>query len=402
MPLYAYIGRDRKGKKLRGLIESASEKTAVDQLLREGWLIAKIKLSTGSPWWRFRLENKVSSDDFVLFLLRLENLLEAGVSLFAALKTLATQAGSSKLRRLTENISEKVEGGQSFSEAASSAPDVFSDLDCQMIRVGETSGSLPQALRHIIILHEASEELRHKLQSALTYPAILIVACVGVISIAIGWLIPAFTVIFEKAGVPLPLPTRILNGVAMWMHSHSIFLFIASSVLIVAVRLFLQIERIKFFWDRAWLQCPQIGTLLKRVEIARWGRTTALMLASGVPLVQTLDTVQKIPSNFAFRKALADAFEHVVGGESLAVSLERAGLFPGDVVQMVATGEMSGALDKMLRKISEFYDELIARALKHLTGMIEPIFVLVMGGLVGFIMLSILLPIFDMIKIFKP
>ena len=402
MPAFAYQVRDKDGKKIRGVIEAASEKTVVDRLLQEGYLITTIKpahfLALASDF--VITASLISSDDLTMFYFQLGNMLEAGVTLLAALQTLSDQVSNRGLRKIVQNLIVRIESGASFSEAMGFYPKTFPLLYRSIIRVGETSGNLAESLRHVAELNEARSELHHQVRSALTYPLVLIAASIAVVMFMMVWIVPTFSMIFDKAGVPLPLPTRLIVTFSLWVKAKPLFL--AGLVLAVGVvfKLSMRLATVKYSWDRFWLSFPAVGDLIRRIEVAHWSRSVGLMLSSGVPILQTLEVTQSLTQNSLFQKALGEAYVAVQGGEKLADTLQKSGVFPADVTQMISTGENSGTLDKMLYKIANFYDQLIVRTLKKVTSMIEPIAVLFMGGVVAFIMLSILLPIFGMIKIF--
>ena len=403
MPTYAYQVRDKEGRKVRGKIEAPSEKNVVDRLLEEGFLITQVK-----PANRLALSGdllsmgaKISSDDFTMFYFQLGNMVEAGIPLLTALQTVVNQIANVTLKKVVQNLISKVENGASFSEAMGHHTKMFPLLYRSMIRVGETSGTLAETLRHVGELNEARAELQHQVRSALAYPMVLIVASIAVVILMMVWIVPTFTTIFNKAGIPLPLPTRLIFGFSVWVKANP---WVLAGILaggIIGGRSLIHLPSVKYQWDRFWLSVPAVGLLMRRIEVARWSRSVALMLSSGVPILQALEIAQNLTQNLVFREVLANAYTDIQRGGKLADTLQKGGAFPNDVVQMVSAGENSGTLDKMLYKVANFYDQLIARTLKKVTAMIEPISILFMGGIVAFIMLSILLPIFDMIKIFS-
>ncbi len=404
MPVFAYQVRNKEGKRVKGVIEAVSEKTAADHLLREGYLITTIKparFSVLSNDFTLGLSH-ISSDDLTMLYFQLGNMVEAGVTLLSGLEAVESQIDNQSLKKIVQNLIIRIQGGASFSEAMSHHAKTFPLLYRSMIRVGETSGHLAETLRHVGELNEARAELEHQVRSALAYPMVLIVASIAVVIFMMVWIVPTFTTIFNKAGIPLPLPTRLIFGLSVWVRKNPLLL---AGILIGGNLGFLSLMRlppVKYHWDRFWLSFAAVGLLLKRIEVARWSRSVALMLSSGVPILQTLEIAQDLTQNLVFKEALANAYVAVQGGGKLADTLQKSQVFPNDVVQMVSTGENSGTLDKMLYKIANFYDQLIARTLKKVTAMIEPISILLMGSVVAFIMLSVLLPIFDMIKLFNP
>lgn len=404
MPIYAYHGRDKDGRRVKGQIESFSEKAALEHLTAQGYLIAGLlkRRDRASFLFRAQLWSPVSTTDLLMFFLQLQNMLDAGVPLLTAIESSAQQSGRSSLRHIAADLAKRVTGGSSFSQALRSHSSVFDNLYADLIEVGEASGTLPESLRRVGELIESRDELNYQIKSALAYPIVLMVASVGVIAFAMVWLIPSFAVIFNRTGVPLPLPTRVMYGAGMWLKQNFILLIGVLLFMFVFLKGLLHFERFRYIWDRFWLRFPMIGTLIRRIETGRATRTFSSLLSSGVPMLTALVFVQRTTSNLFFQKGLKSAREAIERGERLTDAFRSESLFTSDVLQMVDTGEQSGSLDKMLLRVAVFYDQLIRRTLKSLTSVIEPFFIVLMGALVASIMLSVLLPIFDMIKIFKP
>lgn len=404
MPTFTYQVRDEKGKKLKGELEAASEKALADRLMHEGYLVTSVKPGrrTKVPGpIGFLLGPRISMADLSMFYFQLGNMLEAGIPLLAALRAVTDQIDKRLLRRTIQDLGDLVERGETFSKALGHHPRAFPTVYRTMVEVGETSGNLDKVLRYVAELNERREELTHQVRSALAYPMVLMVASLAVVIFMMVWIVPAFTMIFTKAGIPLPLPTRLIYGLSLWMKSNFGWFLTGLAAGAVGLRFLLQTNVFKYYWDRFWLSLAVVGPLIIRVEISRWSRSVALMLSSGVPILKTLEVTRNLTENRLFQIALKEASNSVQKGETLAEYLKKGRLFPAAVVQMVSTGEHSGTLDKMLYKVANFYDQLVQRSFKKLTAVIEPIFILFMGGVVGFIMLSVLLPIFDMLELLQ-
>ncbi len=401
MPSYVYKVHDQSGRKVQGITEAISEKALADQLVKQGYLVASIKRSKASPV-AMSFGNRVSPDDVILFYVQLSNMLEAGLPMLSALQTIVHQVENQSFKETVKNLIARIENGESLSEASAHHEHLFPSLYRAMMKVGEAGGNLSQVLRYVAQLEEAKSELNHKISSALAYPIVLMLASVAVVAFMMVWVVPSFITIFSKSGVSLPLPTQMVYNLSLWMRQFGFWILAFFAVFAALFPVFMRIEFFRRAWDSFWLSFPLVGLLIKRIEISRWSRSVALMISSGVNILQTLEISQNLTSNSIFQDIFKKTYESVQGGGKLADTLQKSSAVPNDVVQMVATGEHSGSLDKMLHKIASFYDELIARSLKKLTDSLEPFFVLFMGVIVGFIMLSILLPIFDMIKIFSP
>lgn len=398
MTTFAYQVRDKNGKRIRGLVEAISEQMAADHLTQQGYLITRISPKRKSPWL-FSMPGRISSDDMTMFYFQLSNLIESGIPLMTALETMLGQVENPRLNKIVQKLTTCIQTGSSLSEAMDQEPNVFAMLYRSMVRVGETSGNLGKNLQYIAELNEARSEINHQVASSLAYPIVLMVASIAVIMFMVVWIIPTFTSIFTQAGVELPLPTKIVYNLSQFVKGSPILLICALGSMIVGFKLLLKNRDVKFLWDRFLLSLPYAGPLIKRIEIARWTRAVGLMLSSGVPILKALEISGKLTQNLVFEKNYKDAYDSVQGGGKLADTLGHSKIFFNDAVQMISTGENSGTLDKMLYKIAGYYDQLTARSLKRLTSIIEPFFVVFMGVVVGFIMLSILLPMFDMISV---
>lgn len=397
MTTFAYQVRDQSGRRVKGSIEATSEKSAADQLAEQGYLITK--LSTRARFDLLAPVGKISSDDLTMFYFQLSNLVEAGIPLLAALQTIANQLEGPKLKKIVQKLCIKIQNGASLSEAMRGESRVFSTLYRSMIEVGETSGHLAENLKYVAELNESKNQLHDQIVSSLAYPVVLMVASVAVVLFMIIWIIPTFTSIFTRAEIPLPLPTQIIYNLSLFFKAYPLPIVVAICAVAIGAKFLLRVPEVKFYWNRFCLGLPFIGPLIRRIEITRWSRAVALMLSSGVPILKTLEISGKLTRNRIFEDIYQDAYTAVQGGGKLADTLQKNNVFFNDAIQMIATGENSGTLDKMLYKVASFYDQLINRSLRRLTGVIEPFFIVFMGVIVGFIMLSILLPIFNMISV---
>jgi len=337
-----------------------------------------------------------------MFYFQLGNLVEAGVPLLSALTTLADQSESRRMRRVIRNMSSRIESGESLSEAMRRHEPLFRDLVLSMVQVGEASGSLGEVLRHVSEMEEARLVLSEKIKESLAYPAVLMVSSLAVVLLMVMWIVPAFAAVFQKSAIPLPLPTQLLYDFGSWLKALEWRLLVIIIGMLAVFWLLLLAGWFRYRWDLFWISVPGIGHLIQRIEMARWSRATSLMLASGVPILRAIEISRNVVQNEVIRKSLRNVHTAVQAGGKVADILGKHAHIPRDVVQMVSTGESSGTLDVMLAKMAVFYEQLVAKSLSRLVKMIEPSLVLLMGGVVGLIMLSIFLPIFDMIRIFSP
>lgn len=403
MPSYVYTARNEMGKRVKGTLEAVSKVELTDRLHKMGYLVTQVE----EAFPPIRVEgflahvHGVKSEEMAIFNVQLANLIHAGISLLSSLKVLTQQIEGQRLKRAVEGVARAVEAGESFSEALAQSPETFPKLFVDMTRAGEASGKLDEILTRYAAYCESQEELRQKIKGALFYPALLLAAGMGVMLLIVTFIIPKFSEIFLQVGIPLPLPTRILYQIGLYLKSfwYTMIAFVAAGV--VGIRYFAGRPSGKFFMDRLILSLPLFGPLSRKASLSRFARTLGMLVASGVPILSSLEIVREITGNEVLRRIVENARGAVEKGEKMSETLRISGEFPPDAVHMIAVGEETGNLDEMLEKISDFYDRSLGYTVKKLTTVIEPLLLCLMGCLVGFIMASMLLPMFDMIKILK-
>ena len=303
-----------------------------------------------------------------------------------------------KLKRVIGEVARNVEAGNSFSEVLAMHPHLFPGLFINMVKAGEATGHLGAVLDRLAAYLDHQEDLRKKIKGALFYPSILLIAGISVILFVVSFVIPQFVEIFSKAHVPLPLPTRMLYAVGVAMKQYwPLFLFVIGAS-IFATKWIYRTDKGQIGIDRILLNIGIIGPLVRKVSISRFARTLATLVASGVPILPSLEIVEEVVGNRVMGLAVHQARSAVEGGAILAEPLKVSREFPLDTVQMISVGEETGDLDGMLNKISDFYDRAVGYSIAKLTTLIEPVCLVVMGGMVALIMASLLLPIFDMAK----
>jgi general secretion pathway protein F len=300
------------------------------------------------------------------------------------------------LKHVLAHVRQQVREGRSFAEALQAHPRVFSSIYVNMVRAGEESGALETVLARLADYTEGQARLMRTVQSALTYPILMVVVASAILIFLLSYVVPQVTRIFSETGQTLPVATRILIGFSSFLAEHwwELIMLSAGGVLIAARGL--RTAKGRAWFDRTLLRLPWVGRLVQRVSIARVARTLSTLLASGVPILTALGIVVQLVNNSLLRRALEEARASVQEGESLAAPLKRSGVFPALLIQMVAIGERSGELESMLHRAADAYDEEVATALSRLTSILEPLTILVMGGVVLFIVLAILLPIFQL------
>jgi len=403
MPTYIYKARDGTGKQVKGAMDASSKDELIAKLSKMGFMTTQAKevlpgFKLESLFNRFK---PVGTDDMIMFYVQFSNMINAGIPLLTTLDTLSKQTENTKLREAVGSVARNVEAGDSFSQALLKYPRIFPKLFANMIKAGEASGTLDKVSARYASYFEHQEELRQKISNALFYPAILLTAGVGVTLFMVTFVIPKFADIFMKAGITLPTPTLILfaSGVAIKRFWYLGILFILLCYL--GFKYYAKTERGRLSIDRLKLNIPILGSLYRKAAISGFAKTLGTLSGSGVPILESLDITRDVIGNEVLARVISNTRTAVEKGEKMSEVIKISGEFPPDIVQMISVGEESGNLDEMLDKIAEFYDMMIGYVIKKLTTALEPIFLVIMGALVGFIMISVLLPMFDMIKILK-
>lgn len=403
MPIYMYRARDATGKLVKGTMEVINREELIDKLHKRGCIPTKlteaipgIKIETA-----FYKVTRISIEDMIMFNIQFANMISAGVSILPSLRTLSGQMENEKLRQVISDIANKVEGGDSFSGALARHPRIFPRLFVNIVKAGEASGKLELVLRRYAEFIEYQADVRQKIKGTLLYPILLL--CVGVLVtlFIVTFIVPQFAQIFQKMGIKLPLFTLILYKVGTMIKRFWFTFILLTLVAILGIRFYADTAKGRLKIDTLKLKLPIIGPLYRKAAISRFTRTLATLVASGVPILYSLDMVKEVAGNEVLSRVLTDVRNSVERGESLSGPLRMSGEFPADVVQMISVGEDTGNLEGMLSKISDFYDMSLSYAIRKLTTILEPLLLVIMGGMVGFIMASMLMPIFDMIKMLR-
>ncbi len=400
MPRFIYYAKDKEGKTTRGIIEAKDKAMALDLLHRRGMVILRLEeelVKGKKPGWG----QSVPLMDLVLFTRQLATMIDSGIPLPQAFEILYEQISRPYFKKVIYAVKEDIEAGESLSNALSKFPTVFSPLYIHMIKAGEASGALSEILERLASYLESANTLATKVRSAMVYPvAVLIVASLITAGLLI-FVVPIFKDLFESLGGELPLPTRILMATSDILRHYALIVVIVIGVLVFALLKAVNTEKGRYIFDSLLLKLPVIGDLLKKVAIAKFARTFATLMKSGVPILDSLEIVAKVSGNKVIEQNLLRAKEGVKEGESISKPLEKAGIFPPMVYRMVAVGEQTGELEKMLNKISDFYEEQVNAAIEALTSVMEPIIMVVLGGLIGGIVISLYLPVFNISKLLQ-
>lgn len=401
MTSFTYQARDSAGRLVAGVLEGADERAVASSLNRSGFQPILIQRKAALHWaaqWRRR---QVDRREVLILLRELAALLRAGIPLATSLENAVHQTESSPLRAVLSDITRRVQEGAGFSDALAAHPQVFPELFVSMIRVGEVAGILDQVLERLAQLGTQEMEMRSRIQAALVYPLVLIgFALLVVIGLLVG-VLPKFISVFEASKAALPWPTRFLLAVSWLVRNFWWLLALAAMAALGWWKKYYAGPEGRRRTDRRLLAFPIFGVLYRKVMIARITRILGAMLRTGVPLLEALSVAEKTVPNVIFREAMRQTRQAVAEGKSLSETWAMSGLFPPLVLQLVSAGERSGQLDAMLADVASFYDPEIELATRNLTTLLEPALLMGMGLLVGFIVLSVLLPIFQLIHVFR-
>jgi len=347
---------------------------------------------------RFRFQGSGRSQ-LVLSTRQLATLVKAGMPLLRALRTVADQLDPGPLRDIFASVATDVEAGVKFSEALSHHPRMFPPFYVNMVRAGEVGGLLDEILKRLAELLEKQARLKERVKSALMYPAFVMIAAVGILIILMAFVVPTFLGMFTELGSTLPLPTRILVAVSTAVRNWWWVVGIVGTGLVMLMRMFLQTSAGRRLTDQAVLRAPVVGSLIERLLISRFARTFGTLMTSGVPILSALETVRATVTNVVLDEALQEVERSLKVGESLARPMELSGVFPPLVTRMIALGEETGQLDKMLMQVADSYEEEVDVQLAGLTQLLEPLLIVFVGGVVGFIVIAMFLPLMSLTKL---
>ena len=393
---YKYVARDVGGRKITGTMEAANPR-AVARELREGGLyplsIAPKKrgLAIGLPFL-----NRVGLKQVAIFTRQVGSMVGAGIALPSALDIVSEQVKNKRLRQVIIDVKNEVEGGSKFSETLAKYPDVFDRLLVSMVEAGEATGNLDTMLSRYFMYAEKVLALRRKVITAMVYPSVVLVLAVTIVAFLLIKIVPTFTALFRESGVELPVLTAFIIDLSNFTKSNFLYVVLGLVAFFILFRIALRNDSVRRVYDRLKLRMFIIGPLLRRVSVARFSRTLATMVKSGIPILEAMDIIAKTSGNKVIEEAVLKARAEVARGESLSKSLKETGVLPNMVIQMMAAGEQTGALDEMMDKVADFYDEEVDAAVAALTSLLEPLMLIFLGGFIGLIVIALYLPIFKM------
>jgi type IV pilus assembly protein PilC len=399
MAVFVYQGRSANGMQ-NGEIEASDRSAAVGELRRRAILVTKIA-EKSAPRVTFKFGGKVSDKEMAIFTRQFSTMIDAGLPLVQCLNILAEQSDSKTLRSVTGQVARNVEAGSTLADALRRHPRTFDDLFTNLVEVGEAGGILDVVLQRLSAYIEKAAALKRKVKAAMVYPSAIIGVAIMVVIFMLTFVIPTFAQMFKDLGADLPLPTKVVLWLSTFVRTYILLIIAAMVGCVLALRSYYRTEGGRATIDALMLKLPIFGTLIRKVAVARFTRTLGTLVQSGVPILDGLRITARTAGNKVVEKAVLQCRAAVTEGKTLAEPLRVSGVFPPMVTQMISVGDQNGALDAMLSKIADFYDDEVDTAVSTLTSLLEPIMIVFLGVVVGGLVVAMYLPIFKLVTLVK-
>ncbi len=395
--IYIWKGKNLKGRTVKGEMEAGSPEQVKQNLARRKITSAKIKKKPKDIFENIKfLQPKVKEKDVIIFSRQFSTMIDAGLPLLQCLDILQSQQENPTFKKILKKIKESVESGETFANALKKFPKVFNEFFINMVAAGEAGGILDIILQRLSAYMEKMAKLKSQVKGAMTYPVITIIVAIIVVAIILVFVIPVFADMFADFGSTLPTPTLMVVALSEFTISNIGWIIGGIIAVLFAIKQTYTYRKGRIFMDSMFLRLPVVGILIRKVSVAKFTRTTSTMLSSGVPILEVLDIVAKTSGNKMVEFAINDVKSGIAEGRSMSDPLQESGVFPPMVCSMIAVGESTGALDIMMEKIADFYDDEVDQAVKNLTDMIEPFMLVFLGVVVGGLVIAMYLPIFKM------
>ncbi len=393
MPYFKWKGKDPKGKIKKGEIVASDKNDALAKLKSKKITVITIKPAPKEIEIPFI--KKVSEKELLIFTKQLSIMLASGLPLDQSLSIIADQMTNKHLGEIVYRIKSDIESGSTLANALKKHKNVFSTMYVNMVNSGEKTGNLDGVLKRLTEMMEKSIALKRKIRGAMIYPTIVSIVAVGVITLIMTFVIPTFAQMYSSSGMSLPLPTRIVIAVSLFLKNNIGYLLAGLIALIIFIRILYK-KNYKFhrFVDKVLLHIPILGVLARKGSIANFSAILASLSASGIDILEALEIAAKTAGNLIIEETLMEVRDMVKRGENLSTAMAASGEFPDMVIQMVSVGEETGTLEEMLQKVYQYYEEEVDNTVKNLTNMIEPVIIVVLGSIIGFLVISMYLPIF--------
>jgi len=397
MPIFSFKGRTRQGENVAGERVADSRQALAIALRREQILMLDAEEKKAGGGFNFEFGGNPTPKDLAVFTRQFSVMIDSGVPLVQCLEILGETQDNKKFAASINGVRKEVESGNNLAQSMKMHPKIFDDLYTNMVAAGEAGGILDTIFQRLSVYIEKAVKLKRAVQSAMVYPIAVVVIAAGVISLILWKVVPAFTELFTSMQVNLPLPTRIVIGASRFVGSFGIFIIIGLGILGALFRSYYRTPNGRYSVDKALLKAPIFGPLLRKIAVARFTRTMATLIASGVPILDCLDITAHTSGNAIIEEAILSVKKAIEEGRTIVDPLKASGVFPNMVVSMIGVGEQAGALETMLTKIADFYEEEVDAAVADLMTAMEPAMIVVLGVVVGGIVISMYLPIFTLV-----
>jgi type IV pilus assembly protein PilC len=397
MPQFEWKGRKRTGESVNGVMTADNKDGVLAALRRQQIVATKIK-EKGKEMALPRFGGGVKTKELAIFTRQFSVMIDAGLPVVQCLEILGGQQQNRAFQRVLFEVREDVEAGSSLNEAFKKHPKVFNDLYCNLVAAGEAGGILDTILQRLSIYIEKAVKLKSAIKSALIYPVVVVTVAVLVVIVIMWKVVPTFASLFAGLGARLPLPTRIVIGISNFLGRWAWIIFIVIIGIAFAIRAYYKTTGGRYNIDKMMLKAPIIGVVLRKIAVARFCRTLATLVSSGVPILEGLDITARTSGNAIVEEAIMKTRKSVEEGKTLTEPLKASGVFPGMVTQMISVGESTGALDAMLSKIADFYEDEVDEAVANLMSLLEPIIIVFLGVTIGGIVVAMYMPLFTLIQ----
>lgn len=395
MAKYKYRVMNSDGEKINGSYEADSKEQVIDYISANGYYPLKVEEVIESKNIQVKFVQKVKLKDLAVFCRQFYTMLNAGVPILTCLEILSEQIENEKLRKATRQVQEEVEKGGILSEAMKKHEDVYPNLLVSLVASGEASGNLDSIMLRMATHYEKENKINNKVSSAMVYPMVLSFVAVAAVVFILTYVMPTFMDIFSESGTELPWSTKLLLGMSEGIKNYWFILMIIVISIVMGLRIYLRTDQGKMMLSELKLKLPVIKELNQMIIVSRFTRTLSILISSGLPLISALEMVSQVAGNKVAENALIKVKDKVMIGENLYSSMKETNVFPTMLYSMIKIGEDTGSLDDILNKTADFYDEELENTIQKSVAMIEPILIVVMGLIIGFVVISIMLPMFD-------
>ncbi len=397
MPQFEWSGTKRSGESVSGVMAADNKDAVIQNLRKQQIAVTKVK-EKGKEFALPKFGGGVSSKDLAVFTRQFSVMIDAGLPITQCLEILGSQQENKFFQKIIFAVREDVEGGANLSDALKRHPKVFDALYCNLIAAGEAGGILDTILQRLSVYIEKNVKLKAAVKSAMIYPVVVVVVAILIVAVIMWKVIPTFGSLFAGLGAKLPLPTRIVINISNFLGAWWWLIGLTIVIIVVAIRTYYATPGGRYNLDKFQLHIPVLGVVLKKIAVARFCRTLGTLVSSGVPILEGLEITAKTSGNAIIEEAIMKTRKSVEEGKTIVEPLQATGLFPGMVTQMIGVGEATGALDAMLSKVADFYEDEVDEAIANLMSLLEPIIIVFLGGAIGGIVIAMYMPLFTLIS----